>query len=337
MMWKDDLKGNALDWLLEENEPTVRYLALRDLLDLPANDSQLTQAKKQAHTEGPIALVLSKMQPLGFWEKEGPGYFPKYTSTVWSLSLLAQLGADIEMDERIHIAVEYFLGQALTPLGQISASGAPSGTADCLQGNMCYALQALGYRAELLDRAYEWMARSVTGEGVAPLKDKLSELRYYAGKCGPIFACGSNDKQPCAWGAAKVMLAFGQLPKAKRTPLIERAITQGIDFLLSVNPATAEWPHPYYPKPSGNWWKFGFPVFYITDLLQVVEAMGLLGHGQDPRLKQTVQLVRDKQDDHGRWVLDLDYSGKTWGNYGEKKQPNKWVTLRALRALKSVG
>jgi hypothetical protein len=35
--------------------------------------------------------------------------------------------------------------------------------------------------------------------------------------------------------------------------------------------------------------------------------------------------------------LEYDYAGKTWGDYGEKKQANKWVTLRALRVLKKVG
>ena len=322
-MWQDDLKGNTLDWLQEENEPGVRYLALRDLLDQPADDPQLMQAKQRAHDEGPIALILDKMQPEGFWEKPGSGYLPKYTSTVWSLILLAQLGAEIEMDGRVQTAVNYYLQNAFNPHGQIAVAGSPSSTADCLQGNMCYALWILGCRDERLDKAYEWMARSVTGEGIAPMTDKQAEVRFYAGKCGPLFACGANDKQSCAWGAAKVMLAFGVYPRTKRTPLIEQAIQQGIDFLFCVNPTTAEWPHPYYAKPSGNWWKFGFPVFYITDLLQMMEALALLGYGRDSRLANAIQLVKDKQDEEGRWALEVEYSGKTWGEYGIKKQPNK--------------
>jgi hypothetical protein len=55
------------------------------------------------------------------------------------------------------------------------------------------------------------MARTVAGEGLAPLADKKAPLRYYAGKCGPLFACGANNGFPCAWGEAIVMLAFGKL------------------------------------------------------------------------------------------------------------------------------
>ncbi|MCE7980071.1 MAG: hypothetical protein DYG89_02670 [Caldilinea sp. CFX5] len=40
----------------------------------------------------------------------------------------------------------------------------------------------------------------------------------------------------------------------------------------------------------GVWWKFGFPVFYITDLLQIAEALGSLGHGHDSRLANTLVL-----------------------------------------------
>jgi hypothetical protein len=68
-----------------------------------------------------------------------------------------------------------------------------------------------------------------------------------------------------------------------------------------------------------------------------VEALAAAGYGHDRRLANAVTLIRDKQDGQGRWLLEYDYTGKTWGDFGRKKQPNKWVTLRALRALKAVG
>lgn len=334
MSWQDQLKGNSLTWLLEPESPGVRYLALRDLVECGA--AELRAARKAAHHHGPIATVLDKMDRSGFWAEPGPGYLPKYRSTVWSIILLAQLGASIEEDERIERACAYVLDQALTDGGQFTASGTSAGTADCLQGNLCWALVELGCDDPRLNTAMEWMARSVTGEGVAPLTDKHAVVRYYAGKCGPNFACGSNNKLPCAWGAIKVMMAFGNWPLKRRTPLIKRAIKQGAEFLLEPDPATAAYPTGYSNKPSGNWWKFSFPIFYVTDLLQNVEALVALGYGHDPRLKNAVQIIRDKQDAQGRWSLDYDYTGKTWVDFGPKKQPNKWVTLRALRVLKDL-
>lgn len=337
MSWKDQLKGDSLPWLLEPESPGVRYLALRDLADESIDGESLDSARKAAHKKGPIASILAEMHDDGYWVKPGTGYSPKYCGTVWSLILLAQMGASVEVDSRIGKACEYVLGKTLANRGRFSVTGPPSGTVDCLQGNMCAALVDLGWEDERLDEAYEWMARSVTGEGVAPLSEKNAELRYYAGKCGPDFVCGANNKLACAWGAVKVMLAFAKLPSEKRKPLIERAIARGVDFLFSVDPASAEYPHGYADKPSGNWWKFGFPVFYVCDVLQIVEVLSLLGYGDDPRLANALDLILQKQDEQGRWALEYDYAGKTWLDFGVKKKPNKWVTLRALRVLKQTG
>ncbi len=336
MGWQAQLKGDPLTWLLEKDAPGVRYLALRDLQGCSDEDRELKMARRAAHRDGPIAAILSHMQPEGYWEEPGAGYNPKYRSSVWSIILLAQLGARATEDKRIRQACEYIVAHALAAGGQFTTNGAPSGTADCLQGNLAWALLELQHEEPRLATALDWTARSVTGEGIAPMSNRDAAVRYYAGKCGPTFACGANNKQPCAWGGVKVMLALGRWPKARRTAAIKRAIQQGVDFLFSVDPADATYPSGWAARPSGNWWKFGFPVFYVTDLLQILEALFPLGYARDPRLSRALGLVREKQDDFGRWSLDYDYIGKTWVDFGPKRQPNKWVTLRALRVLKGA-
>ena len=334
-MWRNRLRADPMPWLLEDVPVGIEYLALRSLSPGEPNLSRYEIAKDAAYRHGPIAEILSNMNDEGYWVKPGPGYLPKYRSIVWSLIALAQLGAEIKHDARIEKACAYLLEHALNPDGQFSSTGPPSGTADCLQGNLCAALLDLGCTDERLWQAFEWMARSVTGAGLAPNTERNASLRYYAGKCGPGFNCGANNKLPCAWGAAKVMLAFGKLPRERRDGLIKAAIDVGVEFLLSVDPATAAYPSGWAKKPSGNWWKFGFPVFYVTDILQVVEALCLLGFGQDERLNSALDLILEKQDDQGRWLLEYDYAGKTWVDFGLKKEPNKWVTLRVLKSLKN--
>lgn len=335
MTCQNQINVDALTWLLEDSDPSVRYLALRDLLCLDPADPDLLQAQDDAHQNGPIAEILTAMDARGFWIEPGPGYNPKYRSTVWAIILLGQLGASVNQDERIDQACRYLVDHALTEFGQFSASGTPGGTVDCLQGNLLGALLDLGYQDPRLDAAFEWMARTVTGEGIAPLGEKTTPVRFYADKCGPNFACGANNKLPCAWGAVKVMLAFGKLPESQRTPLINQAIERGSAFLLGVDPMDATYPTGYADKPSMNWWKFGFPVFYVTDLLQNIEALVRLGLGADPRLARALAYIRGKQDSHGRWALEYDYAGKTWSDFGIKKQPNKWVTYRAAWVLKN--
>jgi hypothetical protein len=337
MSWKNQLRSDSLPWLLESENPGIRYLALRYLHELSPDDKKLKSARKSAHEEGPIAAVLSHMDQAGYWVKPGPGYNPKYRSTVWALILLAQLGASANEDERIAQACSYLLDH-MAAGGQFSTqiTGAPSGTVDCLQGNLLWSLMELGYDDPRMDKAYEWMARTVTGNGIAPMEDRDAPVRYYAYKIGPNFACGVNNKLPCAWGAVKVLLALSKVPEKKRTPLIRKAIKQGVNFVFGIEPSTAKYPTRLGDKPNRAWWKFGFPVFYVTDLLQLAEAMVNLGYGQDSRLQSTLDLIRDKQNEHGQWLMEYDYTGKTWLNFGEKKKPNEWVTLRALKVLRSA-
>jgi hypothetical protein len=49
-------------------------------------------------------------------------------------------------------------------------------------------------------------------------------------------------------------------------------------------------------------------------------------------------LIAAKGGDSARWPLEYHYHGKLWPGveFGRKGQPNKWVTIRALRVLAPV-
>jgi hypothetical protein len=178
------------------------------------------------------------------------------------------------------------------------------------------------------------MARSVTGEGIAPTTEKDAPVRYYrSGNSGPGFLCSANNHEACAWAAVTVMCALGKVPESARTPAMKAAIQVGADFLMDSDPAVADYPHPWAPKPSTSWFQFGYPVAYVTDVLQNLEALPSLGYGGAPRLKNALDLVGNKRDAQGRWLMKYSYKGKMWADIEKKGKPSKWVTLRAVRVL----
>ena len=331
--------SNVLDWLLEEDgaQPGVRYFALVDLLNRPAGDPEVIVARRAMMERGPVPAILAAQDAAGYWCAPGPGYLPKYRSTVWSIIYLAQLGAD-PADARVRAGAEYLLAHMLASNGAFSLDGTPSMTIHCLAGNLGRALLDLGVGGdERLAQAIEVMARYVTGEGIAPAGEKGVALRYYAsGMCGPGLRCSANNKQPCAWGAVKVLRALARVPAAGRTPAIEHAQQATVDFLFSVDPATAAYPSGDNSKPSSSWFRFGFPVFYVTDVLQVAEALAEAGYGHDPRLAALRELILTRRDAAGRWKMEYTYAGKTWADAERKGEPSKWVTLRAERALQAM-
>jgi hypothetical protein len=196
-----------------------------------------------------------------------------------------------------------------------------------LNGNLLYALQRLGCADDPRVRAaLDWLVRAITGEG---------DFRYLkSGTSGPGFACSVNEGQPCAWGANKAMKALIAIPAERRTPAVQRAIEVGAEFLLSRDPAVAD--YPYTQRVSSTWLKFGFPLSYWSDVLETTAVLVKLGYGDDARLSNALQFILSKQDAGGRWKLENTLNGKMWADIEKKGKPSKWVTLRALRLLKRV-
>jgi hypothetical protein len=146
--WLRMLKGDPLPWLLEEETPAVRHLALRQLLDQPEDAPLVRQARAAAMHTDPIASILAAGHPEGFWVKPGPGYTPKYRGTVWQLIFLDQLGAD-GTDARVQAACAYVLSHSQSQTGGFAsweggsreaAPPPPSHVIHCLNGDLLRAL-----------------------------------------------------------------------------------------------------------------------------------------------------------------------------------------------------
>ena len=57
--WPDFLADDPTDWLLEEENPSVRYHALRSLMELPEDDRQVVAARRAIMESGPVPSILA--------------------------------------------------------------------------------------------------------------------------------------------------------------------------------------------------------------------------------------------------------------------------------------
>jgi hypothetical protein len=360
--WKKQLKADPTDWLLENDktQPAIRYYTLRDILGRDENDKEVKAAKAAIMTSGPVPVILAAQHHEGYW-----GERPRYTGTMPALVFMAQLGAD-GADPRIHAGCEILLSRFIDSGGSLrglSLIGAPSDFNYCAAGIMGAALIDFGWlNDQRLQTAMEWLAQTITGEGVADASNRDTNKRHEKSRnSSPPFACSHrNANLPCAWGAIKAMIALNKIPPAKRTKNTQEAIKRGVDFLLSHDPAVADYPFGTGNRPSSNWFKFYYPLRSEADVLQNLEVLIALGQARNPRLANALDLVMSKQNQQGRWLLERTYkeladtqekkvfywyqnSLRLYINYKDladiqekKGQPSKWVTLRALRVLKAA-
>jgi hypothetical protein len=334
--WREHVRADPLPWLLDEETPAVRAATLQRLLDEAPDAPRVAAARTAAMAAEPIRSILAAQDPAGFWGKPGPGYSPKYRSTVWQVIFLDQLGAE-GTHPQVARACDYVLRWTAAPGGGFGAAGTvalaqppPSRVIHCLNGNLIRALIGFGrLDDERVRAAVDWAARAITGDGV--------DRWYASGTSGPGFACAANEGLPCAWGALKELGALARVPARRRSPLVRRAVAEGVEFLFSRDPAVADYPMGWgNTRPNGSWFKPGFPLAYVSDVVQTLEVLGELGHGDDARLARALDWLEGLQGADGRWRNRYAYNGKTWIDVERQGAPSKWVTLRACTVLRAA-
>jgi len=305
-------------------------LALRELVGKPGRSPDVQKTRKAIMTEGIVPKILSRQNPDGSWAEPGKFYRNKYKGTVWQLIILANLGAD-GADPRIKKACEYIFhysqdkesGGFSVDYGVTVDGGTHSYVIPCLTGNLVWSLIRLWHLGdERLRRAIDCLARYQRfddGEGDRPTGWPYDRFRM------------CYDKHSCHMGAAKALKALAEIPPTERSPDVRRAIEQGVEYFLRHHIYKKSHDLTKISKPG--WVKFGFPLMYQDDVLEILEIFGRL-KVKDRRLEEAVALVERKRNQEGKWILENTFNGRFVADIEQKGKPSKWITLKALKVLK---
>jgi hypothetical protein len=329
--WKSKLHADPTEWLLEKNNPSVRYFALRDLLEKPRTDSEVKEAKQDIMKTGIVPAILTKQKQEGYWDEPERFYTAKYKGTVWQLLMLAELGAD-GSDDRIRKACEFILSfsQDLESGGFAHSSSAKKGggrhseVIPCLTGNVVWSLIRLGYLEDpRLQHGITWITNYQRfDDGISEVPKGWPYDRLEASCLG---------KHTCHMGAVKTFKALAEVPEKKRSGTMKQTIEKGAEYFLLHHVFKSSHNINHVPKPG--WLRFGFPLMYQTDALEILGILTQLGY-KDERMQDAIDVVVSKQDNEGRWMLENTFNGRYQVNIEQKGKPSKWITLHSLRILK---
>ena len=341
------MNKKVLNWLLEENNPSIRYFTLIDLLDYPETNSKVRQTKILISGSKITRMILSKLQTAGFWEDRDSPYLPKYKASYWQIMILGYLGMyrsnpkvrkacnfifkfqhpeggfSTETAKTAKIAYDYYKKKkkSLPSVGEWTRRYIYEGQLSCLTGNITAALIRLGYYDDpRVKKALNWLVQIQNLDG---------------GWLCPYWRAHIRDTHSCFYGTIGPLEAFSVYPKRRWTKRMRDSVHRAAEFVLMHRLYKAD--HHRFRIINRHWLDFSFPWFYNYNILRGLDILGRLGYIGDSRLDDALRILLKKRKNDGRWFLDNTPSGRMHANIEKKGRPSKWITLTALRILKRRG
>ncbi len=317
---------DTIEWLLGPENPSVRFWALQQLEGKTPEDADVIDAQEAIMASSCIQTILREQKGEGQWVNYNDMYNPKYTATTHTLLILAELGA--RRDPAIEKAIEYLFqfqrnsGHFLIDLPKTErGKNSTKNDGCCIDGNILYYLIHFGYLDD-------------------PRTEKLIEFQvnYHSEDVGG-WLCRAFPINPksvfpknCFMGGIKVLKALASIPENQRSSDLIGIIRQEVELILENDI------FKYLKNPDGSrkekagWKRFGFPLFYQSDILEVLDVLTSLGV-RDERMQESIDHVIAVRNALGTWNLKDTFNGKMYCEIEEKNKPSKWITLRAARVL----
>jgi hypothetical protein len=306
--------ASILDWLLDPEEPVLRWWTLRDLLDRPPDDPDVEAARSAIPVSEPARSILSRQRPHGAWTNDKHLYSPKHTATHWQLDLLADFGFTAA-GAPVRRACDLFFAWQL-PSGAFGMTKGDAGEEPCVTGRTLCQFERLGLGDDDgVLRAWAWLEATQRRDGGWHCRHTPLRMRPDMPSC---FLATFKVLQACA------VRRDGSAEMASRAAALVR------DRLLDPR-------MDRYTSPT-TWERFTYPDHWY-DAISTLDLLSDFGYGPgDDCVARAIQFVLGRQRPDGAWADNgpLAFRGETLYPFGTPGEASKWVTFRALRALKRM-
>ncbi len=316
-----DGDSEVYQWLLEEDNPSVRYRTLTELLDGSPADPEVVRTKRAILSSKPVMSILARMHPDGYWLYRSPRTgavvgdgveYGSFVTTHFCLAYLAELGLNKEHPE-VHKAANRYLDLQ-------QDDGDFLRHYSCLYAYNIRTFVRLGFRDD-------------------PRVQKTIDLLLATTRHDGGYLCDTHEgkyktkaTKSCIRGSVKALMAFAELPEYWRHERCKDLVDYFLrrDCLFRMDDRT---------KPVNDDVVFTyFPDTWRASVLEIVYALSTMGYGSGEQLLRAWAVLEGKKGAQGRYILDggTPSQVRSLFNPGKRGEPNKWITFYALLSLEAM-
>lgn len=314
-------------WLLE-GDPWIEYRTRRDLLGQSEKDPQVESTRKSMVANAQVQNLVTELSD---WPGTVISSHKNASQPFHKLTFLADLGLNAN-DPGVDTIVARILkhpsdeGPFQLPTSipmQYGGTGEDQWAWSlCDAPLIVYTLVKFGLENErAVQAATGYLARLVRDNGwPCAVSKELGKFR------GP----GRKD-DPCPFANLAMLKALAETKALRDSP----ACHIGADTLLTLWSESAT-RHPYMFYMGSDFRKLKVP-FVWYDLMHVLDVLSRFSWlKEDPRLLDMLEILKSKADRQGRFTLESIWTAwKDW-EFGQKKEPSRWLTLAAWRIIGRV-
>lgn len=317
----------TLEWLLA-GDVAVAYQTRRDLLGEGDGDGEdegdgdgegegdaVRALRRRIAQEGDGAILLAARGPDGHW---GRGFYqPKWTSSHYTLLELRNLGVPPETEAARETG-------ALILAEEKGRDGGLNPSRTIGQSDVCVNGMALNYLSYF---------GAPTGDLASIVDFILSQHMLDGG-----FNCRSNRSGATHSSVHTTVSVIEGVTRylrdghGYRADELVAASAGSVEFLLRHRLYRSE--HTGEPMDP-EFERLHHPPRWHFDVLRGLDAMRDAGVAYDPRMDDALEVLRRRRRDDGRWAASRAYPGVTHLPPVRARQPHPWVTLGALRVLRT--
>jgi len=309
---------SVIDWLLN-SDPAIRWQAMRDLTDAPAD--QVAAERARVATEGWGARLLALRREDGLWHT---GTSDSEWPSLLALSMLRDMGLDAS-SEVARKAIRLVRDNATWhSRGPWHGNPVFAGEVEpCINGRVVtvgsyFGVDVIGIVERLLDEQMAdggWNCEQENGSTRGSFHTTINVLE------------GLLEHERAIGGSAEVTAAR----ERGQEYLLERRMLRRLSSGELIDPAFT---------------LFSFPTGWHYDVLRGLDYLRAAGVPPDARVAEAIDLVRSKRDAEGRVPLENPHESEMvtarvrdlgFDMDEREGRPSRWNTLRALRLLQWAG